>query len=291
MQVVVHTGAHHTEEERLLKCLLNNKGDFSGRGIAVPGPGKYRTLLKDTFAAMDDAEPAPDARNVLVDAILDEEKADQLVLSNPNFFGSQRFAIGLGQLYPLAPRRMRQIQRLFHPDDVSMFMAICNPAIFVPSVLSRASHQQKMDYIQDNPPEDLQWSDLFQRLGDAVPDIRVTIWCYEDMPILWADIIRRMVGLAPNTKIKGGFDLVSDLMSAEGMQRFRAYLHKNRNLSEAQKRRVIAAFLDKYAVQDALTEELDFPNWTDDLIDELTGLYDEDVARIKEMQGVRLLLP
>ena len=291
MQVIVHTGAHHTDEERLLKCLLNNKEDFSQRGIAVPGPGKYRTLLKDAFAAMDNAEPAPDARNVLMDAILDDEDAERLILSNPNFFGSQRFALGEGRLYPLAPRRMRQLQRLFHPDGVSLFMAICNPAIFVPNVLSRASHQQQMTYLDENPPTGLRWSDLLLRLRDAVPDVRLTVWCYEDIPLLWADIIREFAGLAPNTRITGGFDLISELMSREGMQRFRAYLHRNRNLTGRQKRKVIAAFLDKYAVQDALTEELDFPNWTDALIDELTELYDEDVRRIKKMKGVRLLLP
>ena len=64
MQLVLHAGAHFTEEDRLLRCLLNNKGDFSKRGVAVPGPGKYRSLLRDTIAAMVDAPPAPDARDV-----------------------------------------------------------------------------------------------------------------------------------------------------------------------------------------------------------------------------------
>ena len=60
MQVVFHTGAHYTDDGRLLKCLLNNKDDFRKRNVAVPGPGKYRTLLKDAFAALDGTVPPRD---------------------------------------------------------------------------------------------------------------------------------------------------------------------------------------------------------------------------------------
>ena len=94
MQVIVHTGAHATEEDRLLKSLLRNKEDFSKRGVAVPGPGKYRSLLKDCFSALKAGDPAADSRDVLWDAILDEEDADRVVLSNPHFFGSQRSPTG-----------------------------------------------------------------------------------------------------------------------------------------------------------------------------------------------------
>ena len=44
MQVILHTGAHYTDEDRLMKCLLRNKGDFAKRGIAVPGPGKANVM-------------------------------------------------------------------------------------------------------------------------------------------------------------------------------------------------------------------------------------------------------
>jgi hypothetical protein len=36
---------------------------------------------------------------------------------------------------------------------------------------------------------------------------------------------------------------------------------------------------------------IDLPGWTPDLIAELTAGYDEDVARISALPGVRFLLP
>ena len=76
MQIVLHAGAHFTEDERLVRCLLRNKEDFSRRGVAVPGPSKYRTILRETLAAMQDSAPAPDASDVLLDMILDDESAE-----------------------------------------------------------------------------------------------------------------------------------------------------------------------------------------------------------------------
>ncbi len=41
MQIALHIGAHCTDEDRLLKCLLMNKEILSDVGTAVPGPGRY----------------------------------------------------------------------------------------------------------------------------------------------------------------------------------------------------------------------------------------------------------
>ncbi|MCB1343499.1 MAG: hypothetical protein KDK24_21030 [Pseudooceanicola sp.] len=289
MRVAVHTGAHFTDDERLMRCLLANKGDFSQAGIAVPGPGKYRTLLKETFAALDGAAPGHEAREVLVDAILDEESADAMILSNQHFFGSPRFAIAPEGFYPQAVQRMRQMIQLFHEDRVEMFLAICNPATFVPAVLAKASRQQQADLLQRVPPSTLRWSELLARLRAELPDLPITVWCNEDSPLLWPEIVRAVAGLKTGTKINGAFDLLRDIMSQEGMTRFRAYLAEHPDLSDSQKRRVMIAFLDKFAIEEALEEELDLPEWSEALVADLTRRYDDDLLRIGRIKGVRLL--
>ena len=80
-------------------------------------------------------------------------------------------------------------------------------------------------------------------------------------------------------------------MSPEGLARFDAYLASHPGLTEVQKRRVIAAFLDKFALEDELEEELDLPGWTEDLVEALTEAYDEDVFQIERIPGVTLVTP
>lgn len=289
MQVIVHTGAHTTDDDRLLKCLLRNKEILSSRGVAIPGPGKYRTLLKSTFQAMEDAPPAADARDVLIDAILDDEVADRLILSNEHFFGSQRFAIDETGLYPDGPMRIAQLRQLFQFDQLEMFMAIRNPATFLPAVMKKATAKRVDETLSALDPRDLRWSDMLARIRQAAPDVPITVWCNEDLPLIWGQVVRDLAGLELSEKIAGSFDLLHEIMSKEGIQRFRVYLHQNPGLTEMQRRRVIAAFLDKFALDEALEEELDLPGWTEDLVEEMTELYDEDVFRIQRMPGVQMI--
>lgn len=291
MQIIVHTGAHSTDDDRLLKCLLRNKELLSQHGTAVPGPGKYRALLKDSFKAMENAEPAPGAREVLIDAILDDEVADRLVLSNEHFFGSQRFCLGEGRFYPEAEARMRNLRQLFELDRIEMFMAIRNPATFLPAALAKASRKRIEEMLAETDLRALCWSDLFERLRAAVPDVPITVWCNEDLPLIWGQVVRELAGLEMSEKIAGNFDLLSEIMTQEGMQRFRVYLHQHPGMTEMQRRRVIAAFLDKFAIDDEIEEVLDLPGWTEALVEEMTELYDEDMFRIQRLPGVQMITP
>lgn len=295
MHILFHAGVHATDEDRLIKCLLKNTALLQGIGVAVPGPSRYRRLLRDTLQAMAEGTPTQEARAVLLDAILDGETPDRMILSNDNFFGVPRLAVGKGVFYPGAEVKLARLRQLFPQDHLQLCLGLRNPATFLPALRSLAPDPEDdgtgavLPELTD--PMDLRWSELIARIRNTVPSLEITLWCNEDTPLLWAHLIREMTGLAPNTKITGGFDLLSEIMAKPGMQRFRAFLKKHPHMNEMQKRRVIAAFLDKYALEDAVSEEVDIPGWTADRIEALTQLYDDDLERLHHMPGVELITP
>ena len=291
MQVVLHAGAHFTEEERLLKCLLSNRESFSQRGIAVPGPGKYRDLIRHTLHALKSAPPSPGARDVLLDAILDEEDADRMILSNAHFFGFAMSAVRGGAIYPTSALKLKQFCSLFPNDEIELFMAIKNPATYLPAVFRKSKISDLQNFLGVPDPCDIRWSDTLNAMRLACPNVAITVWCSEDAPLIWAQIVREMAGLEHGEKITGGFDLLREIMSQEGMKRFRTYLKSHPNMTEMQKRRVIAAFLDKFAIEDQIEEELDMPGWTEEMVDNLSDAYDEDVFAIQRIPGVTVIMP
>ncbi|MEZ5715870.1 MAG: hypothetical protein R3D85_12270 [Paracoccaceae bacterium] len=291
MQVIFHVGVHRTDEDRVLKCLLKNRGDFADEGALVPPPGRYRKLIGQTLAALANAEPAPDAREILLETILDGETAERLLLSNQNFFCLPKFAAANGVFYHKAVARVDQLKRLFAGDGVELFLALRDPATFLPALFDKAPVDEFVEMTGGTDPRDLRWSELVSRLRAAHPDVPLTVWCNEDSPLIWAQIIREMAGIEPDRKIKGGFDLLGEIMSNEGMKRFRAFLKERPNMTEMQKRRVMVAFLDKYAREDAIEEELDLPGWTEELVAELSEAYEEDVFQISRMPGVNFIAP
>ncbi|MDG1130284.1 MAG: hypothetical protein P8N68_14425 [Paracoccaceae bacterium] len=291
MHIVLHAGVHATDEDRLIKCMLKNNEAFGKLGVAVPGPSRYRRLLRDTLHAMSEGAPAPDAREVLLDAILEGDPPDRMILSNDNFFSVPKLAVGKGVFYPGAEVKLARLRALFPHDQIELCLALRNPATFLPAVFALAPDTDLLEFMNGSDPLNLRWSEMLGRIRHAVPDIKITVWCNEDTPLIWAHLIREMAGIAPNTKIIGGFDLLSEIMSPAGMKRFRAYLKAHPVMTEIQKRRVIAAFLDKFALDEEIVEEVDLPGWTDELITQVTELYEEDIFVIQRLPGVELIVP
>jgi len=291
MQIALHAGAHATDEDRLITCLRRNQARMARSGVGVPPPSSYRKLLRDILNSAEGTGLAGDARDMVLDAIGDTGGVDRLILSNQGFFGTQKMAVSGSVFYPAAEARLGLLQQLFAGDEIALFLGIRNPAMFLPALLEGTSFTTVAELVRDGDPERLRWSHLVERIRSAFPDIPVTVWCNEDTPLAWGQILREMTGIDASMQIEGEFALLSEIMTQAGFQRFAAYLGDHPDLTETQKQRVIAAFLDKYADADAIEVELDLPGWNAGIIDRLTAIYDADLDAIRRQSGVRVIAP
>lgn len=291
MQLVLHAGAHITDEDRLLKCLIINQGMLSERGTEAPFPKAYRRLLRDILHAARQSGVTADTRDVILDALGFETPPERLILSNPGFFGTPKMAASNGEFYTSATPRLQVFRTIFEHDDIELFFSICNPATFLPAILPQTKFDSMATYLGGTDPREMRWSEMIARLRAARPDIPITVWCNEDTPMIWGQILRDLAGLDAGEALEGEHGLLREIMSSAGMARFEAYLKSHPGMTEMQKRRVIAAFLDKFAEDDAIEEELDIPGWTEALVDDLTELYDEDIYAIGRIPGITLITP
>lgn len=293
MQVVLHTGLHETDSDRLFKTLLRNRDGLRPDGIAIPGPGKYRKLISEMLNALGSMPPAPDTRDVLLDSVLDDDTGhvDRLVLSHENLFSVPKIAFQGGVVYRKAEQRLQTLREVFAGDAVEVFIALRNPATFLPALLQSTPHDTIAQLLNGLDPAQVRWSDLIARIVGALPGVSVTVWCDEDSPLIWGEVVREIVGVEPTHAIIGAYSRMADIMTKEGMARFRAYLAENPDLTEVQIRRVMVAFLDKYADGAKVEPELDFPGWDADLVQDLTEQYEEDLFDVARMPGVTLIAP
>lgn len=289
MQINYHIGANCTDGDRLLKSLMRNAESLAHQGIAVPGPGKYRKLLRETVMALNGAAPAPDTREVLLDAILDGQEATTLILSNSTFICQAPRIFEGGQFYPMAQARIAALRALFPQDRIALHIALRNPATFIPAVHAQAKVKDLATYMAGVAPEQVVWSDLITRIRDAAPDMGLTVWMNEDTPLLWGTILRRISGQPANVALAGEHDLLAAIMQADGLARFQSYIASHPPPTEVQARRIIGAFLDKYAIPEEIEEELDLPGWDARRVDRLTRDYERDVENIAAMPGLVFL--
>ena len=80
-------------------------------------------------------------------------------------------------------------------------------------------------------------------------------------------------------------------MSKEGRQRFAAYLKLHTLMTKILKRRVIFALLNEFALEEKIEEELTLAGWTEDLMDDMTDVYEEDMLDVQRIPGVTLIAP
>ena len=290
MQVVYHLGVHCTDEERLLRCLLKNRGALAAEGIAVPGPARYRTLLRDTAMSLRGAPAPAQVQATLLEQIMAQDAADRLVLSWDNFMGYAQGAVR-ASLYPSAGERMRAFRGVFPDAPTEFHLAVRNPATFVPALI-----QKQRARAPDEPPRavdvaKLRWSDLVASLRAHNPDVPVTIWCDEDTPLIWPEVLRAVCGHSDALTLEETDDLLASIMSPDGFARMQAYLDSHPPQGSAQRRRIVSAFLDKFVVPEEVEVALDMPDWTEDTVTAATRDYDQDMARIMGMEGVRFLAP
>ncbi len=291
MQVAIHLGAHSTDEERLLKTLLQNKGKLANEGISIPGPGRYRKTLVRAAQKLRGERATIDARDALFDAILDDDTTRRLVLSYENFICVPGRVFENSFLYDKASYKPSWLANLFPECEVEFFLSIRNPATFIPAV-----YKQKGQNIEDFRTflngvnlDQIRWSDVVHSIQENNPDCPVTVWCNEDTPLLWRTIIQLVTDHGDDRNIHGGLNVIGGIMEKEGQKRLRSYLATHPPKGEIQWRRILAAFLDKYALDGALEEVLDAPGWSEELVDTLSDNYEEDQAEIERLEGVNFI--
>lgn len=291
MRIVYHLGAHYTDEERLLKCLLKNRQTLSQRGVIVPSPKRYRNLLRDTAIELKGKAASRDTQALILDQIMEEDIADRLVLSWDSFLSLAPWALKDKTLYPSAGDRVRAFSQIFPEIEAEFFLAIRNPATFLPGLLAMLPSKTYDEFIGDANIFDLHWSDVVERILRDNPGVPLTIWCDEDTPLVWPEVLRAVSGLPEDALLEGEQDLLASLMSGEGLTRMNSYLESHPPGTILQRRKIVSAFLDKFALPERIEVEVELPGWTEQIVNELTQSYDEDVYRIAHKDGVSFIAP
>ncbi len=291
MKIALHIGANCTDDDKLLKSLLKNADTFVKEGIKVPGPSKYRRIMRETIQNLDGAKPEEATRHYIQDVIIDGEEPQRLIMSNSNFICIPNRIFDGGTFYPQTEDKLRGVAALFPDAEFEIFIGLKNPATFLPAAFSKSKAATLDAFLKGFHPTHIRWSDIIRRVNHVMPNAGVTVWCNEDTPLIWAELIRAMADLPETHQITGGFDLLAKIMAPDGMKRMLDYMRSHPPKSEAHKRKIIAAFLDKYALDEEIEETVDLQGLDEQMIEDLTEIYDQDVEVISQMSGVRFIEP
>ncbi|MEM1430913.1 MAG: hypothetical protein AAGG09_15765 [Pseudomonadota bacterium] len=292
MRVTFHIGLHSTDEDRALGCLLANETLLAREGTAVPRPGLFRPALRDAMVSLKGA-PAPTAlQEHILDAVTATDRPRHIVFSSDSFLCVPQKAVGEDCLYPLAGDRAIWIRNLFPDNDATICFALRNPATLLPAIHARTGATEDFaDLMRTIRPEALNWFDMVERLAAGLDGTRIVLWSNEDAPILWPEILALLAGRSDGTAhdLASWDSFLAELLPAEAMTRMRSYLETHPPRDPSHRRRIIAAFLDRFASPDAVEDAVELPGWDHERIADLTARYEADLVRIEQMPFVEVL--
>lgn len=291
MQIAFHIGANCTDEDRLLKSILKNASTLLRQGVAVPGPGKYRSLIRETMQNLDGGSPARDTREILMDAIIEDDDISRLVLSNDNFIAIPKRIFDHGLFYPQAETKVRGLHQLFPGDKISLFLGLRNPVSFLQETTKRAQITQLSAYLAGQGPMDLLWSDVIGRIKNAAPDTPLYVWCNEDTPLIWEDLIRLQSGISAESAISGQYDVLSAIISPTGMNTLQMRMDAAAPADRLTRQEIIADIMEEYALPEQVVDYISLPDLDASTVAEMTESYENDLDEIAQMDGVKLILP
>ncbi len=291
MQIVFHIGAHATDGDRLLRTLLKNRETLAEAGVAVPGPARYRGLFHEVLLKLRGQRASADTQGMLIEELLEGASARRIVLSYDSLVCGPNNIFEGGRLYGRFADKPAWLADLFPDHDVSFAFALRNPATFVPAAHALTRDRTLEAFLCGADATRLSWSAATAALTRAVPEAPVTVWCNEDAPILWPEIVCALAGIDPMTPLRGALEPLADLMTRDGFLAMRAALSATPTTTPAARRAILADHLEAHARPEAMVEEVDMPGWTAAHVQAVTRAYDTDLARISRLPGVHVLVP
>lgn len=292
MQIVFHIGAHCTDADRLVRSLLRNREVLAREAVSVPGPGRYRRVLSGALQKLRGAPASAETQDVLLEAVIDDDQAERVILSNESFICMPAKVLEEGRLYAKAGKSA-WLRNAFPGAQIEFALAVRSIASFIPALYEALDPDMTnaAAFLDGVDPLRLRWSDYVARIQEANPGCPVTIWCDEDSPLIWPEIMREVAAVDASVPLVGALDLTRKIMEPEGHKRLRGYLRTNPPANENVRRRVVAAFLSKYALDEAVEQEINLPGWDEALIEALNDTYDEDIETLSRMPGVKVIAP
>ena len=137
----------------------------------------------------------------------------------------------------------------------------------------------------------MRWARVVEGLANANPGCPILVWCHEDTPFIWSELLRELTCYDATQPLDGALDMAEAIMTPEGFKRLFDFMEARNVQTENRFRRALSSFLETYAERENVETEIDLRGWTDETVDRLTELYEEDVAEIAKIPSVTMIAP
>lgn len=293
MDIQIYVGPHKTASRHLASILIGNIELLEAQNTLFYS--STRTALRHINSALKAIAGGGDKADViglLLHSLTRGHDVKRLLLVNPNIVGNVVQPFGKELFYPRTTGLIHQLQTLFGSNRMQLFTSTRNPASFLPSCyaqsLLNASFGSYSDFLKDVKPSSLNWSPFLQRLQGKKTDIPVTVWRFEDYPLIWRDVVQAFAGIENSQELKGNSKRINASLTLRGARLLHKHIEDNPPRTREEFESSKLTFLEKFP---SSANEIAGPDWTEETVQSLTHNYDDDWYYIERMEGIETIQP
>ncbi|PWE28719.1 hypothetical protein C4N9_12125 [Pararhodobacter marinus] len=296
MKLVLHIGAHGTDEGRIAQWIARNETTLRAAGILAPPPRFFLECLSDALDRGRDEDPV--AREA---ALLDRlgagkgagDGTGQVIVSAPGLLGSVRDVLAADGFYVRdVARRLFALRSLFPTARITLLMAVAAPSQVLPALLPDDPQAQEacVPVLSDDT---LPWARLAMTIRHHMPQARLRVWRHEDLPQVWPQVLGDLVGPDAALPPAGLLDLAAADLSAEARLRLERYIARPDHAprSAGQLRLLCAAFARRFGTVAPRDRESDLPPWIRERLRALDAGYGTEWADLAALSGIEAITP
>ncbi|MGB3281067.1 MAG: hypothetical protein WBA92_17940, partial [Pseudorhodobacter sp.] len=216
MKICLHLGAHATDDGRLVRSLLRSRTTLAPEVVHIPAPRRYRQILRESLSILNGMPASKEVQQILLDVMVENDGIERLILFHEGLVAIPARAISIDGLYPMAPSRVAAIRNMFPDHETALFLALCNPATMIPALAQRLGADGYNIVMGEASVLRLRWYSTIAAILQANPGVDLTLWCHEDTPRVWPEVLRAIGGVEPNVPMEGELDMLYNLLTEEG---------------------------------------------------------------------------
>lgn len=287
--IALHIGAPNTDNGQLTWSLRKDAEALLEQGVMIRRPGTYLKALQQLLRKQEQEFVTEEERERFLANIVKDQSVSRIILTNSGFLGVPGWMLSGGRLYRNAGRNVAALRGVFPGNRCEFFLGLRDPATLIGPVFKSQSSRTWAQFAGGVDFLNLRWSEVIADIQQHNPGCHITVWCNEETPVIWPNILGEVTGLGQSYRFQGELDITRSIVSATGYERLEKYLEARPGLNGEQRERVRELFLNYYHSEDALEEEIDLPGWSQVLVDQMSERYLADTDLIRHMPGVTFL--
>ncbi|GAB4264385.1 MAG: hypothetical protein Kow0013_11580 [Pararhodobacter sp.] len=292
MRLVLHIGAHGTDDGLIAGYLAQNRAALQGQGVLAPSPRAFVRRLSDVLDRERDADPRA-REEALLRSFGASGQRRWLAVSAPGLLGPVTDILQPEGFYSRdVARRMLALRTLFPRCALTILLAVRAPSGFLPAILPLPDSGDT-DAIGERlgalGTETLPWGQLVAALRRHLPGARFVVWRHEHLSRVWPRVLSELIGAGRGVPGAGLEAFTALGLSAEAAVRLRHYLAANPPRGAAQLAATAEVFGRRFGRAPVRDMAAAYPGWMREQFARLDQGYMTEWADIASQQGVDAL--